>query len=117
MVGLQLTEVSGTSPAEVKIRYDIILQPIIVSWPMPRLPTDDFAGRDVQDGVYNYLDHIAQEVIWGSLAKEPVVGEEVHQVSLGSGTVGLIAVLDSSLEIRRIRSRSRRKDTPASTTH
>jgi hypothetical protein len=44
---------------------------------MPRLPAADFTGREVQDEVYNYLDRVAQEVIRGSLAKEPVVGEEV----------------------------------------
>lgn len=77
MVGLQLKEVSGASPTEVKTRYDIVLQPIIVSWPMPRLPVDDFSGREVQDEVYNYLDWVAQEVIRGSLVKEPVIGEEV----------------------------------------
>jgi hypothetical protein len=77
MVGLQLKEVSATSPTEVKIRYDIVLQPIIVSGPMPRLPVDDFAGREAQDEVYNYLDHVAQEVIRDSIAKEPVIGEEV----------------------------------------
>ena len=92
MVGLQLTEVSGTPPTEVKIRYDIVLQPIVISRPVPRLPTGDFAGREVQDEVYNYLDHVAQEVIRGSLVKEPVVGEEVHCVSLGLGTAGLTFV-------------------------
>lgn len=77
MVGLQLTEVSKTSPSEIKIRYDIVLQPIAVSWPMLRLPADDFTGREAQDEVYNYLDNVAQEVIRDSLAKEPVIGEEV----------------------------------------
>ena len=77
MVGLQLKEVSGASPPEVKIRYDIVLQPIVVEGPLPRLPAADFTGREVQDGVYNYLDGIAQEVIRDSLAKGPVVGEEV----------------------------------------
>lgn len=77
MAGLQLKEVSGTSPAKIKIRYDIVLQPIIVSWPMPRLSVGDFTGREVQDEVYNYLDRVAQEVIRGSLVKEPVIGEEV----------------------------------------
>ena len=77
MVGLQLKEVSGASPPEVKIRYDIVLQPIIVEGPLPRLPAADFTGREVQDEVYNYLDRIAQEVIRDSLAKGPVIGEEV----------------------------------------
>ena len=77
MVGLQLKEVSGASPPEVKIRYDIVLQPIVVDSPLPRLPAADFTGREVQDEVYNYLDRIAQEVIRDSLAKGPVVGEEV----------------------------------------
>lgn len=77
MVGLQLKEVSGASPAKIKTRYDIVLQPIIVSWPMPRLPANNFAGREVQDEIYNYLDRVAQEVIRGSLVKEPVIGEEV----------------------------------------
>jgi len=44
---------------------------------MPRLPEADFDGREVQDEIYNYLDRVAQEVIRDSLAKEPVVGEEV----------------------------------------
>jgi len=79
MAGLQLKEVSGASPTEVKTRYDIILQPIIVEGPMPRLPSADFTGREVQDEVYNYLDRIAQEAIRDSIAKEPVVGEEVPQ--------------------------------------
>lgn len=77
MVGLQLKEVSGTSPAKINIRYDIVLQPIIASWLMPRLPAADFTSREVQDRVYNYLDCVAQEVIRDSLAKEPVIGEEV----------------------------------------
>jgi len=77
MVGLQLKEVSGASPPEVKIRYDIVLQPIVVEEPLPRLPGANFAGREVQSEVYNYLDRIAQEVIRDSLAKGPVVGEEV----------------------------------------
>ena len=77
MVGLQLKEVSGASPAGIKIRYDIVSQPIIVSWPVPRLPTDDFTVREIQDEVYKYLDRVAQEVIRGSLVKEPVIGEEV----------------------------------------
>lgn len=79
MVGLQLKEVSGTSSPKINIRYDIVLQPIIVSWPMPRLPADDFTSREVQDEVYNYLDRVAQDVIRGSLVKEPVIGEEVLQ--------------------------------------
>lgn len=78
MVGLELREVSGPSPAEIKTRYDIILQPIVVEGPTPRLPTADFTGREVQDEVYNYLDWVAQEVIRDSLAKEPVIGEEVR---------------------------------------
>lgn len=77
MVGLQLKEVSGASPPEVKIRYDIVLQPIITEGPIPRLPAADFTGREVQDEVYNYLDRIAQEVVRDSLAKGPVIGEEV----------------------------------------
>jgi hypothetical protein len=77
MTGLQLKEVSGPSPAKINIRYDIALQPIIVSWPMPRLPADNHTGREIQDEVYNHLDRVAQEVIQGSLAKEPVIGEEV----------------------------------------
>jgi hypothetical protein len=77
MVGLQLKEVSGPSPIEVKVRYDVVSQPIVVSWPMPRLPAGDFTGREVQDEVYNCLDHIAREVIRDSLVKEPVIGEEV----------------------------------------
>ena len=77
MIGLQLKEVSGRSPAEVKTRYDIVLQPIIIKGPIPRLPAADFTGREVQSEVYNYLDRVAQEVIRDSLSKEPVVGEEV----------------------------------------
>lgn len=77
MIGLQLKEVSGAPPAEVKTRYDIVLQPITIEGPMPRLPAADFTGREVRDQVYKYLDCVAQEVIRGSLAKEPVVGEEV----------------------------------------
>ena len=83
MIGLQLKEVSGAPPPEVKIRYDIVLQPIVVEGPLPRLPAADFTGREVQDEVYNYLDRIAQEVIRDSLAKGPVVGEEVlYRVNL-----------------------------------
>jgi len=77
MVGLQLKEVSGASPPEVKIRYDLVLQPVVIEGSPPRLPAADFTGREVQDEVYNYLDRIAQEVIRDSLAKGPVVGEEV----------------------------------------
>jgi hypothetical protein len=77
MVGLQLKEVSGTSPPEVKTRYDIVLQPIIVEGPIPRLPPADSTSREIQDEVYNYLDRVAQEVIRDSLAKGPVIGEEV----------------------------------------
>ena len=77
MIGLQLKEVSGASPTEIKTRYDIILQPIVVEGPIPKLPAADFSGGEVRDEVYSYLDHVAQEVIRGSLAKEPVVGEEV----------------------------------------
>jgi len=77
MIGLQLKEVSGGSPTEVMTRYDVILQPIIVEGPMPRLPVADFTGCEAQDQVYNYLDRVAQGVIRDSLAKEPVVGEEV----------------------------------------
>lgn len=77
IIGLQLKEVSGASPPEVKTRYDVILQPIVVEGSMPRLPAADFTGREVQDEVYNYLDRLAQGVIRDSLAKEPVVGEEV----------------------------------------
>ena len=77
MIGLQLKEVSGAPPTEVKTRYDIVLQPIIMGGPIPRLLAADFTGREAQDEVYNYLDHIAQAVIRDSLAKEPVVGEEV----------------------------------------
>lgn len=77
MIGLQLKEVSGVSPPEVKTRYDMILQPIVIQGPMPRLPVVDLTGREVQDEVYIYLDRVAQEVMRNSLAKEPVVGEEV----------------------------------------
>lgn len=79
MVGLQFQEVLGAPPAEIETRYDILLQPIIASWPVPRLPADDFTSREVQDEMYNYLDYLAQEVIRGSLVKEPVIGEEVLQ--------------------------------------
>lgn len=77
MIGLQLNEVSGAPPVEIKTRYDIVLQPVVIEGPIPRLPIADFGGGEARDEVYNYLDHIAQEVIRGSLAKEPVVGEEV----------------------------------------
>lgn len=77
MIGLQLQEVSGVPPAEIDIRYDIVLQPVVMQGPIPTLPIADFSGGEVRDEVYSYLDHVAQEVIQGSLAKEPVVGEEV----------------------------------------
>lgn len=77
MIGLRLEQVSEASPPEVKTRYDMILQPIIVEGPMPRLPVADFTGREVQDELHNYLDHIAQEIVRDFLSKEPVVGEEV----------------------------------------
>ena len=77
MIGLQLKEVSKAPPVEVKTRYDIVLQPIIVKGPIPRLPVADFTGREVQSEVYNYLDRVAQEVIRDSLSKGPVIGEEV----------------------------------------
>ena len=99
MTGLQLKEVSGTSPAKIKIRYDIGLQPIIVSWPMPRLPADNFTSREVQDEVYSYLDRVAQEVIRGSLAKQPVIGEEVLQDQNQTRDMVLIIMLDPSPEI------------------
>jgi len=79
MIGLQLKEVSGTSPPEVKTRYDIVLQPIIVNGPVPRLPAADFTDGEVHGELYEYLDRVAQGVIRDSLAKEPVVGEEVIQ--------------------------------------
>ena len=88
MIGLQLKEVSRASPPEVKTRYDIVLQPVFIEGPMPRLPVADFTGREVQDEVYNYLDRVAQEVIRDSLAKEPVVGEEVlHDYNLSRDKV------------------------------
>ena len=83
MIGLQLEEVSGSLPPEVKTRYDMTLQPIIAQGPIPRLPITDFTGHEVRDEMYNYLDHVAQQAIRDSLAKKPVVGEEVfHNNSL-----------------------------------
>ena len=106
MIGLQLKEVSGASPPEVKTRYDIVLQPIAVEGPMPRLPATDFHGREVQDEVYNYLDRVAQEVIRDSLAKEPVVGEEVLYNYDLLGIKHLNTVSDSPPEILQVRSGS-----------
>ena len=80
IIGLQLEGISDASPPEVKTRYDVILQPIIVEGPIPRLPVADFTCREVQDDVYSYLDRVAQEVIRDSLAKEPVVGKEVVRI-------------------------------------
>ena len=77
LIGLELQKLSASLPPEVKTRYDIISQPIIVEGPIPRLPADDFAGSEVRGEVYNYLDRIAQDIIRDSLAKGPAVGEEV----------------------------------------
>lgn len=101
MTGLQLKEVSGQSPAKIDVRYDIVLQPIVVSWPVPRLPADNLTGREVQDEMYSHLDRVAQEVIRGSLAKEPVIGEEVlqDQIQLSDMVPNLIVLLDPSPEI------------------
>ena len=77
MIGLQLEEVSASLSPEIKTRYDIILQPVIVEGPIPRLPIAYFTGREVRDELHNYLDRVAQEIIRDSLAKKPVVGEEV----------------------------------------
>lgn len=99
MVGLQLKEVSGASPPEVKTRYDLVLQPIVAEGPMPRLPAADFTGREAQDEVYSYLDHVAQEVIRGSLVKEPVIGEEVLCDYYYSRDKCLTTVLDPPPEV------------------
>ena len=77
LIGLELQELPTSLPPEVKTRYDIVTQPVIVEGPIPRLPADDFTGREVQGEVYNYLDRVAQDIIRDSLAKEPAVGEEV----------------------------------------